>query len=113
MGRTKSNNASKRPMVREKESFRYQVIVNVDQTDTRLYVKCVVNYERLTYKIQPVITLVHKWGEEQELEDSLLNAIGECKDECESRLATYRNEVGLGNQGDMFAQEVVGEPSSN
>lgn len=97
-------NASK--IIREKESFRTEAIINVDGEDVKLYAKASVNYERLTYKVQPILTLIHGFG--KEVQKAIIDVLRTCRDECETRLATYREEAGIGTQGDLF-----GEPAAN
>lgn len=93
-------------MTREKETFKFETFVNIDGEDVKMYAKCSVSYERLTYKIQPVITLIHGWDSEVAAEFDILvdNAVAECQE----RLAKYREESGIGTQGDLF-----GEPSES
>lgn len=95
-------------MVREKEDFRWEKMVNVDQTDVRVYMKASVSYEKLTFKIKPVITYVHKWGQSEEVMEAFNEGIDFCTEECLRRLDVYRGESGIGAQGDLFEQ---GEPS--
>lgn len=78
--------------IREKETFRTEMLVD----DVKLYVKCSVNYERLTYKVQPVLTLVHEFG--PEIQEALVEACQASRDECLSRLDKYRDEAGIGRQ---------------
>lgn len=94
-------------MTREKETFKLEAIVNLDQSDTKCYAKCSVNYERLTYKVQPIITLVHDWNED--VQETFNELIAEGVTECKARLEKYREESGIGTQQDLFA----GEPASN
>lgn len=97
---------SRLKMTREKETFKFEAFINVEGEDRKCYVKCSVNYERLTYKVTPVITLVHDWNDEVAEEFNNLIAAG--VNECKSRLAVYREEAGIGTQGDLF-----GEPSES
>lgn len=97
---------SRLKMTREKETFKFEAFVNIEGEDRKCYAKCSVNYERLTYKVTPVITLVHDWNDEVAEEFNNLIAAG--VDECKSRLAVYREEAGIGTQGDLF-----GEPSES
>jgi hypothetical protein len=94
-------------MTREKETFKLEAIVNLDQSDTKCYAKCSVNYERLTYKVQPIITLSHDWNDDVQETFNELTAEGVA--ECKVRLAKYREEAGIGTQQDLFA----GESASN
>jgi hypothetical protein len=83
-------------MTREKETFKFEDFVNINSED----VKCYVNYERLTFKVQPVVTLVHGWDEGvQEVFSELIFAGVE---ECKARLQKYREEAGIGTQTDLF-----------
>lgn len=95
-------------MTREKETFKLEAIVNLDSSDTKCYAKCSVNYERLTYKVQPIITLVHDWNED--VRDTFNELTAEGVAECKRRLGQYREESGIGTQADLFEQ---GEPASN
>lgn len=95
-------------MTREKETFKLEAIVNLDQSDTKCYAKCSVNYERLTYKVQPIITLVHDWNED--VRDTFNELTAEGVAECKRRIGQYREEAGIGTQADLFDQ---GEPASN
>lgn len=90
-------------MTREKETFKFETFVNIDGEDRKLYAKCSVNYERLTYKVQPIITIIHGWDNDVAAEFDILvdNAVHECKE----RLASYREEAGIGTQGDLFGDE--------
>ena len=97
---------SRLKMTREKETFKFEAFVNIEGEDRKCYAKCSVNYERLTYKVTPAITLVHDWNDEVAEEFNNLIAAG--VDECKSRLAVYREEAGIGTQGDLF-----GEPSES
>lgn len=87
-------------LIREKETFRYEHYVDVDGEDVKVYVKASVNYERLTYKVQPVITMIHGFGED--VQQGMLDAVSAARTECENRLAKYREEAGIGHQGDLF-----------
>jgi len=89
-------------IIREKEAFRWEIMVNIDGHDTRVYVKATVNYETQSYKIHPVITMTHGWDEE--VQEQFIAGIEDCKEECEERLSRYRGEIGSGAQGDLFAQ---------
>lgn len=93
-------------MIREKETFRTEQVVNIDGDDVRFFCKCSVNYERLTYKVQPIITLVH--GDSKEFDKAILESVRECRSECKRRLDVYREEAGIGTQGDLFAGEPAG-----
>lgn len=104
---TKNGTAPKFRMTREKETFRMEEMVNLDGTDVKCYVKCSVNYERLIYKVQPVITLSHDWGDDVRKTFSEIIAAGVA--ECKDRLAKYREETGLGTQPELFG---VGEPAA-
>lgn len=92
-------------MTREKETFKLEAIVNLDQSDTKCYVKCSVNYERLTYKVQPIITLVHDWNED--VQDTFNELTAEGVAECKRRLSQYREEAGIGTQADLFEAEAM------
>jgi len=83
-------------LVREKETFRSETLVDVDGSEVKLYVKSSVNYERLTFKVQPVLTLVHEFGEE--VQEALVEACAAARAECMARLDKYRSEVGVGRQ---------------
>lgn len=92
--------STKPRIIREKETFRTETIVNVDGEDIKFYTKSSVNYERLTFKVQPVITLVH--GSGKDMDGAILDCVKECRDECKKRLDVYREEAGIGTQGDLF-----------
>jgi len=96
-------------IIREKETFRTETIVNLDGQDVKFYTKSSVNYERLSYKVQPIITMVH--GDSQDVDNALLEAKRQCIAECKTRLAQYREETGIGTQGDLFDYGALGEPS--
>jgi hypothetical protein len=100
--------STQRRVIKEKETFRTEQIVNIDGVDVKFYVKSSVNYERMTYKVQPIITLVH--GDYEESDQAIVDSVRECRNECKSRLAQYREEYGLGDQGNLFNQ---GESSSD
>ena len=93
---------SKATMIREKETFRTEQIINIEGEDVKFYVKSSVNYERLTYKVQPVITMIHSLGDD--VNKAIISSVGQAVTECRNRLAKYREEVGIGNQGDLFGQ---------
>ncbi len=80
-------------LVREKETFRSETLVDVDGSEVKLYVKSSVNYERLTFKVQPVLTLVHDFREE--VQEALVEACVAAHAECMARLDKYRSEVGV------------------
>ncbi len=93
---------SRLKMTREKETFKFESFINVEGEDRKCYVKCNVNYERLTYKATPVITLVHDWNKDVAAEFN--NLIAAAVEECKARLALYREEAGIGTQGDLFGE---------
>lgn len=95
-------------IIKEKETFRTESIVNIDGTDVKFYTKSSVNYERLSYKVQPVITMVH--DESEDIDKAILAAKKQCVTECKSRLSKYRDETGIGTQGDLFSK---GEPAAS
>ncbi len=96
-------------MTREKETFKFEGFFNNDNgEDVKCYAKCSVNYERLTYKVSPVITLSHGWG--GEVADTFNELTAAAVQECKNRLDKYREESGIGTQRDLFEQ---GEPASN
>lgn len=90
-----------RRVIKEKETFRTEQIVNIDGQDVKFFVKSTVNYERLTYKVQPIITLIH--GDDEDVDRAIIESVRDCRQECQARLAQYREETGLGTQTDMFA----------
>lgn len=90
-------------MTREKETFKLESFVNVESTDVKCYAKCSVNYERLTYKVQPIITLVHNW--DKDVRDTFNDLTAEGVSECKRRLEQHREEAGIGTQGDLFEQD--------
>ena len=93
-------------MTREKETFKFEGIFNNDNgEDVKCYVKCSVNYERLTYKCQPVVSLVHGWN--SDVADTFNDLISAGVDECKTRLAKYREEAGIGTQTDLFDGEAA------
>ena len=89
-----------RRIIKEKETFRTEQIVNIDGQDVKFYVKSSINYERLTYKVQPIITLIH--GDSEEVDQAIIHSVRESREECKTLLANYREESGLGTQGDLF-----------
>lgn len=90
-------------IVREKETFRTEQIIDLDGQDVRFYVKASVNYERMSYKVQPIITMIH--GEDSAILDkAILDSIQSARLECETRLESYRQSAGIGAQGDLFAK---------
>ena len=96
-----------RRVIKEKETFRTEQVVNIDGNDVKFYVKSTVNYERLTYKVQPVITLVH--GDDEQVDKAIIESVRECRNECKDRLAQYREETGIGTQADLFASSTPAE----
>lgn len=86
-------------IIREKESFRWEVMLDIDGHETRVYIKGSVNYERQTFKVTPVITMVHGWDEE--VQDQFLSGIEDCRTECERRLSQYRGETGAARQPEL------------
>lgn len=90
-------------IIREKETFKTESIVNVDGEDVRFHVKTSVNYERLTFKITPIITMIH--GDGEDFEKAVRAAVRECRNEAKARLSQYREETGIGTQTDLFAPE--------
>lgn len=109
MAKANSNSAQKTPMVREKEVFRFEGMVNVDGTDVRCYVKAAVNYERLTHKVTPVITYSHGWVDNADVRDLFRELTTGAVSECVRRLEVYRGEMGIGAQGDLFENAAQGE----
>lgn len=87
-------------MTREKETFKLESFVNVESTDVKCYAKCSVNYERLTYKVQPIITLVHDWNDD--VKETFNDLTAEGVAECKRRLQQHREEAGIGTQADLF-----------
>lgn len=108
MGKNAAKPASR--TIREKETFRMEGMVNLDGTDTTCYVKASVNYERMSYKVQPVVTLSHGW--DNHVADTFNSLVQDAVEECTDRLRVYREEAGIGTQVDMFDQP-QGEPASN
>lgn len=96
-----------RRVIKEKETFRTEQIVNIEGNDVKFYVKSTVNYERLTYKVQPVITTVH--GDDEQVDQAILQSVRECRNECKALLAQYREETGIGTQGDLFVSTTPSE----
>ena len=94
-------------VVREKETFRTEQIVNIDGVDVKFYVKSSVNYERLSYKVQPVITMSH--GDSDEVDEAMKISVRECRNQCKARLAQYREDAGIGTQTDLFASSTPSE----
>lgn len=94
-------------MIREKETFRLEGFTSIDGEDVKCYVKASVNYERLTYKVQPIITLIHGWG--KEIAQAFTDLVQQGIEECKARLEQYREEVGIGTQGDLFDNDYEGE----
>lgn len=86
-------------VVREKETFRWEVILDIEGHDTWVYVKASVNYERQSFKITPIITLIHGWDDD--VQEQFLQGIEDCRAECERRLEAFRGEVGAGKQHTM------------
>ena len=105
--KSSSKNSSGLKMTREKETFKFEDYVNVDSTDVKCYAKCSVNYERLAYKVQPIITLVHGW--DSDVRDTFDNLTHAGIEECKARLQQYIEEAGIGTQGDLFEGEKAGE----
>jgi hypothetical protein len=88
-------------MIREKETFKLQItILNEEVT---LYSKCSVNYERLTFKVTPILTMSH--GKIEHFVDELAVLLENSRAECLLRLEKYRSENGIGLQGDLFDNE--------
>ena len=88
--------SNQRRVIKEKETFRTEQIVNIDGQDVKFYVKSTVNYERLTYKVQPIITLSH--GDDQAVDKAIIDSVRECRNECKSRLFQYReDEIDVGD----------------
>ena len=108
MAKNQSKAASGPRMTREKETFKFEEHVNVDSSDVKCYVKCSVNYERLTYKVQPIVTLVHGWQEE--VQHVFLSLVSAGVQECKRRLDQYREETGIGTQKDLFEETGEGQP---
>ncbi len=108
MAKNQSNPASGLRMTREKETFKYEDYANLSGSDTKCYVKCSVNYERQTYKVQPIITLVHDWNDD--VRKVFLNLIANGVAECKKRLDQYREESGIGTQKDLFEETGEGQP---
>lgn len=94
-------------MTREKETFKLESIVNIDGTDVKCYVKCSTNFERLTYKVSSIVTLVHDWSED--VRDTFDDLIHRGVEECKKRLSQYREESGIGTQGDLFGEPAEAE----
>lgn len=99
------SNATPR-VIREKETFKTEASVNIDGEEIRFFVKSSVNYERMTYKVSPIVTMVHK--KSPEFEKALLNSVDTSRTECMNRLEKYREETGLGTQSEMNFGEPAG-----
>ena len=99
--------STERRVIKEKETFRTEQVVNIDGTDVKFYVKSTVNYERLTYKVQPISTLVH--GDDEQVDQAIINSVRECRNECKNLLSQYREESGIGTQTDLFASSKPNE----
>ena len=88
-----------RTLIPEKETFRTDGYVNNDQEDVKFVVKATVNFERLTYKVTPIITTSHEI--DQDFTDSLADAVKQATAECQKRLAQFRNAYGIGQQTEL------------
>lgn len=86
-------------VIREKETLRTKITVNIEGIDTDLFVKSNINYERLTYKVTPVITMQHGFG--TDLQKALKESVEKCRVECIERLEAYREAAGLGTQQEL------------
>lgn len=96
-------------VIREKETFRTESVFNIDGEDIKMCAKATVNYERLSFKVQPILTMIH--GSGKETDQAMKEVARSARVECENRLSTYREEAGIGSQTELeFGQ---GEPAAN
>ena len=99
-------------IIREKETFRTEQVLNVGGEDVKMYAKASVNYERLSFKVQPILTMVH--GSGKETDQAMKEVAGLARAECQTRLAQYRDEAGIGSQTEFnFEGEGEGESAAN
>jgi hypothetical protein len=99
---------SKTKIIREGEKFKSEHVLSVDGDEVTLTVKCSVDYMRLRYKVQPVITMTH--GDSPEMLAAVSASVKECIKTCEDMLRQARESLGLGTQGNLFEN---GEPAGS
>jgi hypothetical protein len=87
-----------RTVILEKETFRTDGYVS-DQEDLKFIIKATVNYERLTYKVTPVMTTSHEIDDD--FIDALSDGVTQATEECQKRLASHRNAHGIGQQTEL------------
>lgn len=89
-------------IVRLKEAFKWEKLVNLDGEDVKFYCKCSVDYRNGTFKVEPVITLIHDFDENDD--QVILEAVRECRAHCNDLLENHRSAMGLGRQGNLFEE---------
>lgn len=85
-------------LVPEKQTFRAEVMVDVDGQDVRFYAKCTVNFERMTQKVTPIVTTIH---EGEDFKEALVEVVETCQSHCIGLLEKHRQAHGLGRQGEL------------
>lgn len=88
-------------IVPEKQTFHALVLVDTERGEVKIYVKCAVNYQRMSQKCQAVFTGIHKGID---FNDAAMEAKDQAAAHCEELLASYRNAYGIGDQPDLFSQ---------
>lgn len=83
-----------------RSTFRTETVLNIDGVDVILYVNSSVNYERLTYKVEPIITMVH--GSFEHYSTALSKCLTAATENCKRLLFAHREAHGLGTQAGLF-----------
>ena len=89
-------------IVEKKLSFQVKDVVEVGTVQTNFIANCSVNFEALTYKVDPVITTQH--GDEDDFFDIVSEVARVAVAECQKKLDAYREKMGFGKQGELYNQ---------
>lgn len=87
-------------IVPEKQTFHALVLVDTEGGEVKIYVKCAVNYQRMSHKCQAVFTGIHNGSR---FNDAAMQAKDRAAAHCEELLASHRGAYGLGEQGKLFS----------
>jgi hypothetical protein len=88
--------------VKEKLSFKLRETVEIDGQQMDFFTKCSVNFEKGTYKVTPVVTTQH--GTDTDFFETVAAVAQSAAIECKKELDAYNQSMGIGVQGDLFAQ---------
>ncbi len=98
-------NFHKMRQVKEKENWKTVETVQMENEQVDMFVKYAINYEKMTYKVTPIITGAHGTDEDTFL--IMAEAARAAAVECERLLREHLFETpGAAVQGDLFAQKI-------